>query len=113
LFRRDTVPSISVAELAATLEAAPATLVVDVREPDEYATGHVPGALSMPLSSLPVRLDELPRDRTVHLICQVGARSAQAAGWLTGLGYQVANVTGGTGAWIGHGHRVVTGGGSR
>lgn len=109
LFRRHRIPTVAVADLAASLAAQPTTLVVDVREPHEYATGHVPGALSMPLATVPVRHHELPRDRTVHLICQAGGRSAQAATWLAGQGYQVANVTGGTGAWISQGHGVVAG----
>jgi rhodanese-related sulfurtransferase len=109
LFRRNTTPSITVAQLAAALDEQPGMLVVDVREPHEYAAGHVPGALSMPLATVPVRHQELPRDRAVHVICQAGGRSAQAAGWLAKQGYQVVNVSGGTGAWINQGHRVVAG----
>ena len=109
LFRRNSIPTVAVADLAASLATRPDALVVDVREPQEYASGHVPGAVSMPLSTVPVRHHELPRDLTVHLICQAGGRSAQAAAWLAKQGYRVANVTGGTGAWIGQGHRVVTG----
>jgi rhodanese-related sulfurtransferase len=108
-FRRNNIPNIAIADFAATLAAEPDTLVVDVREPHEYAAGHVPGALSMPLTTIPGRHHELPRDQTVHLICQAGGRSARAAAWLSGQGFRVANVTGGTGAWIGRGHRVVTG----
>ena len=109
LFRRTSIPTVAVTDLAASLAARPDALVVDVREPDEYAAGHVPGAVSMPLSTVPVRHHELPRDRTVHLICQAGGRSAQAATWLAKQGYQVANVTGGPGAWVSQGNRVVTG----
>lgn len=111
LFRR--IPTVTVTDLAATMAAQPGTVVVDVREPHEYATGHVPGALSMPLGTVPVRHHELPRGRTVHLICQAGGRSAQAARWLSKQGYEVANVTGGTGGWIGSGHPVRTGNRSR
>jgi rhodanese-related sulfurtransferase len=108
LFRRITIPTVTVEELAKTIAAKSGTLVVDVREPHEYAAGHVPGALSMPLGTVPARHQELPRDRTVHLICQAGGRSAQAARWLAKHGYEVANVAGGTGGWIGSGHPVRT-----
>ena len=109
LFRRNTTPAVTVADLAATMARKPGTLVVDVRETHEYATGHVPGALCMPLGTVPARHHELPRDRTVHLICQAGSRSAQAATWLAKQGYEVVNVVGGTGAWIRCGHPVRTG----
>ena len=52
--------------------------VLDVREAREYRLGHVPGALNIPLSILPVRMHELPRNRQVLVICQAGGRSAQA-----------------------------------
>ena len=109
LFRRTTVPTVTVADLAKTMAEKPGTVVVDVREPHEYAGGHVPGALSMPLGTVRARHEELSRDRTVHLICQTGVRSAQAARWLAKQGYEVANVAGGTGVWIGSGHPVRTG----
>lgn len=62
--------------------------VVDVRTPEEYAMGHVPGAVNIPLSVLPVRLAELgPRDRPLVLYCRSGARSAQATQFLTRQGF--------------------------
>jgi rhodanese-related sulfurtransferase len=102
-------PSITVAELASLIAQEPRPLVIDVRESHEYVAGHVPGALSMPLATVPVRHQELPRDRTVYLICQAGGRSGQAASWLAKQGYQVVNVSGGTGAWINAGNRIVPG----
>ena len=85
-------------QLARLLTAGDVTLI-DVREPDEYAGGHVPGALSIPMSVLPVRVGEIPADREVHLICRSGARSAQVAAWLEPQGYSPVNVAGGTLAW--------------
>jgi glyoxylase-like metal-dependent hydrolase (beta-lactamase superfamily II)/rhodanese-related sulfurtransferase len=101
------VPEVDVAALAArSLEA----LLLDVREPEEYAHGHVPGALNIPQAELASRLDEIPRDRPVLTICQAGMRSLRAAQFLTQMGYpQVASVAGGTGAWIAAGHPVDTG----
>lgn len=91
---------VSVAELAAILEADPTTPVVDVRNPDEYAAGRVPGAVLVPMHTVPVRLQDLPRDRTVYLVCATGGRSAQTAAWLEPQGYVVVNVLGGTQAWF-------------
>jgi rhodanese-related sulfurtransferase len=101
------VPEVDVVALAArSLEA----LLLDVREPEEYAHGHVPGALNIPQAELASRLDEIPRDRPVLTICQAGMRSLRAAQFLTQMGYpQVASVAGGTGAWIAAGHPVDTG----
>jgi len=76
------------------------TIVVDVREPEEYEQGHVPGAINLPQADLASRLDELPRDCPLILICRSGARSLWAAQFLRQVGFeQVANVQGGTEAW--------------
>jgi rhodanese-related sulfurtransferase len=74
--------------------------VVDVREPEEFASGHVPGAVNLPQADLATRLNEVPRDRPVFVICQGGFRSLRAAQFLSqcGIAY-VANVKGGTEAW--------------
>ena len=52
--------------------------ILDVREPDEVAQARIEGAQHIPLGSLAARLDEVPRDRTVYVLCHVGGRSAQA-----------------------------------
>jgi rhodanese-related sulfurtransferase len=75
-------------------------LLVDVREAHEYAAGHVPGALSIPMSVLPVRVHELPKGRPVHIICQSGGRSMQVSIWLEKQGHSPVNVDGGTGTWV-------------
>ncbi len=70
--------------------------LVDVREPDEVATGMLPGAIHIPLGDLPHRLGELDRDRRVVLLCRSGGRSTQAAEYLTAVGFgDVVNLTGG------------------
>ena len=97
---------VSVAELAAILEADPTTPVVDVRNPDEYAAGRVPGAVLVPMHTVPVRLQDLPRDRTLYLVCATGGRSAQTAAWLEPQGYDVVNVAGGTQAWFMSGYAL-------
>lgn len=83
-------------------------LVVDVRESREYRPGHVPGAVNLPLSLLPVRLPEVPKDRPVLVICQAGGRSAQATELMRAVGIDATSVTGGTGAWIEAGRPVET-----
>lgn len=85
------------------------TLLLDVREPDEYAYGHVAGAVSIPQAELATRLAEVPRDRPVFTICESGMRSERAAQFLHQMGYaQVATVRGGTAAWRKAGRQVVT-----
>jgi glyoxylase-like metal-dependent hydrolase (beta-lactamase superfamily II)/rhodanese-related sulfurtransferase len=91
-----------VAEVAAAaLESrGPDAAVLDVREPEEYAHGHVPGATNLPQAELATRLEEVPRDRPVFVICQAGMRSLRAAQFLRQMGIvQVASVRGGTEAW--------------
>ena len=67
------VQEISVAELAERLVAS--AVVVDVRQPDEYLGGHVPGAVLIPLNDVPDRFGELPTDREVLVVCRSGGRS--------------------------------------
>jgi rhodanese-related sulfurtransferase len=96
--------AVPVDELAGLLAADPGTVVLDVREPGEYAAGHVPGALSIPLAIVPLRHLELPRTRTIHVVCETGGRSAQAVRWLQRQGYDAVDVPGGIAAWRGAGH---------
>jgi hydroxyacylglutathione hydrolase len=74
--------------------------VFDVREPEEFASGHIPGAVNLPQADLATRLDEVPRDRPVFVVCQGGFRSLRAAQFLSQRGFRdVASVKGGTEAW--------------
>ena len=88
---------------------AAGAVVVDVRDPDEYAGGHVPGAQSLPLDDLASRMQELPRDQTLYLVCQGGGRSMKAADRLASAGYDVRSVAGGTTAWTEAGGPVTSG----
>ena len=86
--------------LTATPEAGSVPALVDVREDWEYAGGHARGAVSIPLSQFRERLGEVPRDRDVLFICQVGQRSMMAARFARQQGVErVFNVAGGTDAW--------------
>ena len=90
----------AVNDLAAEVEAKTLNLI-DVREADEFASGHLPGAINLPLSDFLERYGELDKDKSYHIICRSGARSAQACAFLAGEGYDVINVAGGTSAWLG------------
>jgi rhodanese-related sulfurtransferase len=112
------VPTIDVTQLRARLagdpkplrerlEAKPAPFLLDVREPWEYREGHVQQAQLIPLGELERRVNEVPRDQTVLVICHSGQRSLAAASFLRQLGYRdVSNVDGGTAAWIERGYPV-------
>jgi glyoxylase-like metal-dependent hydrolase (beta-lactamase superfamily II)/rhodanese-related sulfurtransferase len=109
------VQEVSVQELATRLEngddrsppGSPGILVIDVREPEEYARGHVPGAINLAQAELASHLDEVPRDRQVFVICQTGVRSRRSAQFLQQVGISGAvNVSGGTLAWMRAKHPV-------
>jgi rhodanese-related sulfurtransferase len=80
--------------------------LVDVREPQEYAAAHVPGALLVPMGRLTARLDELDASSPVHLICASGNRSGAMCDLLAARGFTAVNVAGGTAAWIASGRPV-------
>jgi rhodanese-related sulfurtransferase len=101
------VPEIDVTELVKRrAECAP---VIDVREPDEYTAAHVPGAVLVPLATVPERLDAVPGDGPVYVICAKGSRSHRAAEFYRAQGIDAVNVAGGTTAWVEAGRPVSTG----
>ena len=80
--------------------APPNAYILDVREPEEFARGHVPNAVNLPQADLATRLDEVPRDRPIMTICQSGMRSLRSAQFLRQQGIeQVVSVAGGTAEW--------------
>jgi glyoxylase-like metal-dependent hydrolase (beta-lactamase superfamily II) len=86
-------------------------VVLDVRDPDEFAEAHIPGSVHIPYGQLISRLDELPRERTIAAICSGGKRSGLAASLLQreGFGHLVHVANGGVGTWRRLGHRVERG----
>ena len=93
-------PQVDVVDVEGLAACPEDALLLDVREPAEYASGHVPGAVSLPQCDLATKLDELPRDRPLYLICRTGGRSQHAAEFLRQVGFErVTNVEGGTLAW--------------
>ena len=83
--------------------------IIDVREPEEYESAHVPGVRLIPLGTVPDVADTLPRDRTVYVICHSGARSLRAADYLLSVGVDAVSVAGGTSAWVQRGLEVERG----
>jgi rhodanese-related sulfurtransferase len=98
---------VTIEELESALQSG-ATLI-DVREPDEYTAGHVPGAVLVPLASVPAMLDRFSSDSTNYVICKSGARSYRACEFLVEQGLDAVNVEGGTMAWIISGRGTVAG----
>ena len=89
---RTRAPEVDTARLAAAL--VDGAVVIDVRMPDEYAEAHVPGAVLIPLPELGARIDEVPRDHQVFVICAVGGRSLAAAAALNNAGWDTVSVSG-------------------
>ena len=103
-------PEISVDELATRLESGdPGILLVDVREVDEYHSGHVAGARLVVLGTVPDNVDAFRGEGPAYVICRSGARSMRACEFLAGHGVQAVNVAGGTMAWQQSGRPVVVG----
>ena len=103
----DGIPEIGVADLARVIEAgAP---LIDVREPDEFEWARADTANHIPLKTVPDRLDEVPTDRRVYVICRSGGRSAKAVEFLRGQGVDAVNVAGGMLAWLEAGYPHATG----
>jgi adenylyltransferase/sulfurtransferase len=92
---------ISVTEAQALQQSAPdRTLIIDVREPHELAICHLPQAEAIPMRQIPERLDALPRDRHLLILCHAGGRSRRVTEFLRARGLTaVSNIAGGIDAW--------------
>jgi rhodanese-related sulfurtransferase len=83
-------------------------LLLDVREDDEWVAGHAPSALHIPMSQIAGRLDELPQDDNLFVICRSGGRSARVTAYLNSNGWDAVNVAGGMKSWHAEGRPVVS-----
>ena len=91
---------ITVEQLKAMQDRRDDFLLVDVRNPDEFAIGVIPGSLKLPLPELPDRWGELPKDKLIVLHCHHGGRSMRALKFLRQQGYtDLKNLAGGIDAW--------------
>jgi rhodanese-related sulfurtransferase len=95
------IPTIDPAEAERRLREDPARpILLDVREASEFAEVRAPGALLVPTSTFMTRVDDLPADRPLLVVCHVGGRSAAVTGYLIRAGRtDVVNVAGGMEAW--------------
>jgi rhodanese-related sulfurtransferase len=94
------VPAVDVKQAAEMQGDDGGALIIDVREPNEYAQIRAKGAVLLPLGRLNGRVRDLPRDREILLMCRTGGRSANATQFLAANGFEnVTNVSGGVVAW--------------
>jgi rhodanese-related sulfurtransferase len=101
----DRIPTVGISGVPDPLPEGLA--VLDVREPVEWAHGHIEGSLHIPMSELPGRLDELPDAQTL-VVCKVGSRSARVARWLVQQGRDAVNLDGGLVDWEAAGRDLVS-----
>jgi rhodanese-related sulfurtransferase len=104
MFRTPEIPAITVADVSDDLLAE--VHVLDVREDDEWARGHIEGAQHIPLGELQARVAEVPDDRKIVCVCAVGGRSGVATQFLAAEGREVVNLDGGMFAWQSAGRAV-------
>lgn len=98
------IKEIEVTELANLKQNGETVRVIDIRQPAELASGIIPGAEPLPMHTIPLRMNELPQDEKLIMVCRSGARSAQACMFLQQQGYDnVYNLRGGMIAWAGSG----------
>jgi adenylyltransferase/sulfurtransferase len=89
-----------VKELKRKIDAKEDFFLLDVREPNEFQIGRIPGSTLIPLGEVPQRVAEIPRDKEIIVHCKMGGRSARAADYLRQQGYtNVKNLKGGILDW--------------
>ncbi|TCI53826.1 rhodanese-like domain-containing protein [Exiguobacterium sp. SH1S21] len=93
--------TITTTELETLLSTDETLNLIDVRETDEFAGGHIKQAKNLPLSEFSAKVDELDRTKPIHVICAAGGRSMNASAYLDSLGFDVINVDGGMMSWTG------------
>jgi rhodanese-related sulfurtransferase len=103
VFRGPSIPTTTVGDVAED------AYLLDVREDDEWQAGHAPGAVHVPMMLIPHRIDDIPEDRDVVVICRVGGRSAQVVAFLQQNGRErTINLDGGMQSWAASGRSMVS-----
>lgn len=103
-----TPAEITTADLATAMANGPVRLF-DVREPDEFAAGRVPGAIAIPLQTVPDNIDVFRGEGPAYVICHSGARSAAACEFLAANDVDAVNIAGGTAGWANEGRDLEIG----
>ena len=98
------IPEVSVVDVPAD------AVLLDVREGDEWTSGHAPDAVHIPMTELAERLDEVPDGDPLYVICRSGGRSARVAAYLNMQGWDAVNVAGGMQHWAATGRPLVADG---
>lgn len=99
-------PEVAPAAVGELSRRPDAPLILDVRTPEEFAAGHVPGAVNIPHDQVAARLDEIGRDRWVLVYCRSGARAGAAEKVLAGAGIEVRRMEGSWLRWQAEGRPV-------
>jgi rhodanese-related sulfurtransferase len=103
VFRGPSIPTTSAGDIPAD------AFILDVREDDEWAAGHAPDALHVPMMQIPSRLEDIPVDRDVVVVCRVGGRSAQVVAFLQQNGMdRTINLDGGMQSWAASGRPMTS-----
>jgi rhodanese-related sulfurtransferase len=101
------VPTVAVAEIP------PGSVLIDVREDDEWAAGRIDGSVHVPMNLVPQRLNYEPEtfasDQPLVIVCAVGGRSAHVTAWLLQNGVDAVNLDGGISAWMAAGKPLISG----
>ncbi len=90
------VPTVSVADVP---EAGDGVVILDVREADEWNSGHAPGAQHIPIGEVPARIEDIDIDAEVYVVCRQGGRSLGVVAYLNNIGFDAFQVDGGMVAW--------------
>jgi rhodanese-related sulfurtransferase len=94
-------------QLAERIETGDDLVIIDVREMHEISRGTIKGAIAMPMATIPLRINEIPKDKDVVFICRSGARSGQVCMFLGQHGYENAiNLRGGMIGWVRNGYEA-------
>lgn len=100
LFANKNITQFDPQQLLERKKTSPKPFILDVREPEEYRSGHIEDAVLIPLGELNEKISHLPKGKDIICVCQSGSRSSVAANRLAKAGYQVGNLKGGMSRWL-------------